>query len=125
MKDLLNGVRTPSNIFSQIVNKDESKILMEFPADGSYVEILGHRIDGFESFEAFMEYLKKLAALDEENIQLKEEVRRMKNEKADLMVYLEERLEESKIFSTYGGQVNFVSIQERIYEDILNKVKGE
>lgn len=45
--------------------------LIFVPNDGSYVEILGHRIDGFENFEDFCEYLKKCAKLEEENKRLK------------------------------------------------------
>ena len=41
------------------------RTLIEIPKDGNYIEILGHRIDGFESFEAFCEYLNKCAVLEE------------------------------------------------------------
>ena len=42
-----------------------NRTLIEIPKDGNYIEILGHRIDGFESFEAFCEYLNKCAVLEE------------------------------------------------------------
>lgn len=41
------------------------KFLIFVPNEGNYIEILGHRIDGFESFEAFCEHLKKYAELEE------------------------------------------------------------
>lgn len=127
MKKLLSGVRTPTNIFSQIVNKDENKILMEIPADGSYIDILGHRLDGFDSFESFVEYLKKVAAIEKENEQLKKEIREMKNEKANFIRYLEERLEESKILRVYDTEfkVTYTSKDEQIYQKVLDKMKEE
>lgn len=43
------------------VSNREAKLIMDIPADGSYVEILGHRIDGdFKNFEGFCEYLHKV-----------------------------------------------------------------
>ena len=43
----------------------ENKNLIFIPKDGNYIEILGHRIDGFDSFEAFCEHLNKYAELEE------------------------------------------------------------
>lgn len=43
------------------------RILIDIPAEGNYIEIMGHKIDGFESFEAFLEYLKKVAEIECEN----------------------------------------------------------
>ena len=43
------------------VSNREAKKIMEIPADGSYVEIFGHRLDGdFKNFQGFCEYLHKL-----------------------------------------------------------------
>lgn len=42
------------------------KYLMYIPHDKSYIEILGHRIDGFDSFESFYEYLKKFDSMERE-----------------------------------------------------------
>lgn len=39
----------------------ENFTIIDIPSDGSYVEILGHRITGdFKTFEEFLEYLKDL-----------------------------------------------------------------
>jgi hypothetical protein len=38
---------------------DNEKMLIHIPAGGEYIEILGHRIDGFDSFEAFCQHLGK------------------------------------------------------------------
>lgn len=51
---------------------DEAKTLMEFSADGSWVEILGHRIDSYGSFEEFTEQIKKWNEMENENKILKE-----------------------------------------------------
>ena len=43
------------------VSNREAKKIMEIPADGSHVEIFGHRLDGdFKNFQGFCEYLHKL-----------------------------------------------------------------
>ena len=44
---------------------DNDRMLIHIPKDGEYIEILGHRIDGFDSFQAFCEYLKKFAEMEE------------------------------------------------------------
>lgn len=44
---------------------NECKNLIYIPKNANYIEILGHRIDGFDSFEAFCEHLKKYAELEE------------------------------------------------------------
>lgn len=54
------------------------KFLIFAPNDENYIEILGHRIDGFESFEAFCEHLKKYAELEETVKTQKAEIDKMK-----------------------------------------------
>ena len=44
---------------------DKERCLIFIPNNANYIEILGHKIDGFESFEAFCEHLKKYAELEE------------------------------------------------------------
>lgn len=43
----------------------QDRVLIFVPNDGNYVEILGHRIDGFDSFESFCDHLKKFAEMEE------------------------------------------------------------
>ena len=60
------GITTnPPNCRSGVTPPKEDKLLIYIPKDGNYIEILGHRIDGFESFEAFCEHLKNYAVLEE------------------------------------------------------------
>ena len=49
----------------RMTDNNEARCLIDIPADGNYIEILGQRIDVFDSFEAFCEYLKKYAELEE------------------------------------------------------------
>ena len=44
---------------------DKGRELIHIPANAEYIEILGHRIDGYESFEAFLEHLNRYAELEE------------------------------------------------------------
>ena len=44
---------------------DNNTNLIYIPKNANYIEILGHRIDGFDSFEAFCEHLKKYTELEE------------------------------------------------------------
>lgn len=57
----------------------EDRLLIFIPKDGNYIEILGHRIDGFESFEAFCEHLKNYAVLEETVKTQKAEIERLKD----------------------------------------------
>lgn len=58
----------------------KDKFLIFIPNDENYIEILGHRIDGFESFKAFCEHLKKYAELEETVKTQKAELERLKAE---------------------------------------------
>lgn len=48
------------------INNEENKCLIYIPKDGNYIEILGYKIDGFDSFEKFCEHLKRYTELEEE-----------------------------------------------------------
>ena len=59
-----------------------------------------------------------------ENERLKQELDDLNKWKEELIEYLVRKLEESKLEGTYGGQAPFVTIQERIYKEVLDKVEG-
>lgn len=61
-----------------MTDNNECRILINVPADENYIEILGHRIDGLESFEAFLEHLKKCAELEETVKSQKAEIERLR-----------------------------------------------
>lgn len=100
--------------------KDEERVVIEVSKDGNWVEILGHRIDGFDSFEAFLDYLKGIVAIEEENVALRAQ-------KGALTAYLEERIEESMFMRTRDVVTGeeFLSTQETVYRDILDRVRGD
>ena len=126
MKKLLSGVRTPGNIVG--LTKEDQKPLLEIAADGSYIIFNGHKInDEFKtnSMESFIDYLKKLATMEEENEKLKEEIRLLKNDKSRVIEYLETRIEECKIDRAYEKGIVLIGMRESIYQDILNKVEGK
>ena len=70
---------------------NESRTLIFIPKDANYIEILGHKIDGFDSFEAFCEHLKKYAELEETVNRLQAENKSLNAEinllKAKIAVY--------------------------------------
>ena len=55
---------------------DINKNIIYIPADGNYIEILGYKIDGFESFEAFCEHLNNYAKLEDRCERLKNLIRK-------------------------------------------------
>lgn len=121
MKKLLSGVRTP-NKYINVPNVG----FVPIETKESYIEINGHRLDGdFSSFETFMEYIKKIAAMEEENKKLKEEIRLLKNDKCRVIDYLETRIEECKIDRAYENGIALIGMRESIYQDILDKVEGK
>ena len=118
MKKLLDGVRTPVNVANPMKPTEENPLIF-VPAEGNYIEILGHRIEGFDSWESFQEYLKKRTALVEEN-------KKLTNEKSSLIDYLKVKLEESKLERMHVDGMCFTSIKEQVYQELLDKVmKGE
>jgi hypothetical protein len=60
-----------------MTDKNEGRLLIDIPADGNYIEILGYKIDGFESFEAFLEHLKNYVVLEETVKAQKAEIERL------------------------------------------------
>lgn len=58
---------------------DNGKILINIPKDGNYIEILGHRIDGFDSFESFCNYIKKYSEMEETINRKKAEIERLRS----------------------------------------------
>lgn len=129
MKKILNKifgrVKTPVNVSGFAINKDEeNKIVMQFDKDGEWIDILGHRITGFSSWEGFIEYLSSVKSMDLENEKLKKEVRMLENQKKEIMRYLISNIESSKLCRFYEDGVAYPNIQERIYQDILDRVTG-
>ena len=79
------------------VDKPSGPVLIEIPADGNYIEILGHKINGFESFEEFMKYLDGVARTEIENKKLKDNWDNLRRYLADY------RYEHSKDYPCEGA----------------------
>lgn len=58
---------------------DNEKMLIHIPACGDYIEILGHRIDGFDSLQAFCEHIKKYSEMEETINRQKVEIDRLES----------------------------------------------
>lgn len=129
MKKILNKifkhVKTPVNVSGFTINKDEeNKIVMEFDKNGEWIDILGHRITGFNGWEGFIEYLSSVKSMDLEIEKLKKEVRMLENQKKEIIKYLISNVEACKLCRFYEDGVAYPNIQERIYQDVLDRVTG-
>lgn len=116
MKKIDELMEPIKNIGGFDIKRCTDEPLMVFPEHGEYVEVLGHRFEGVNGFEGMIEYLNNYRNLEKElNDQL--------NKRAYLIDYLVEKLENAKLMATYENGVRYPSIQEMIYEDILNRVE--
>lgn len=120
-------IKMPDNILLDVYQDNEPVIMI--PRDGSYVEILGHRIDGeFESFDGFVRYLNEIKQTEEENEQLKADKKVLENYSYQMEYYLLAKIEEAKLDRTYVNGVCVPNKSEEIYKQILDKlyeIKGE
>ena len=123
-KDILKGVRTPANMCLNLPSVNDKPLII-WPKDKSYIQILDYKIEGFEDFEAFMKYLKRVTEVEKENDRLKEEIRLLRNDKSRVIEYLETRIEECKIDRAYENRIALVGMRESIYQEVLDKVEGK
>ena len=77
------------------IDREKQKHLIYIPKDGNYVEILGYKIDGFESFEVFCEHLNKYAEMEEEINRKNEQIEALIAGQETLQKALNEKLEEN------------------------------
>ena len=130
-----------------MTDNNEGRLIIGIPAGRNYIEILGHRIDGFESFEAFLEHLKKYAELEETVKSQKAEIERLEdlNEcyytscqqiaksnheiKAEAIKQFAERLKESKIDIDvsfgYGREVYTEAVAVIEIDNLVEEMAGE
>lgn len=90
--------------------------LIFIPKDKSYIEVSGHKITETKSFEDFLDYLQQRN--DFEN-----DYNYICRQRSALIDYLKIKLEESKLMATYENGVRYPCMQERIYQDILDRVR--
>ena len=92
---------------------EEGREIIYIPADENYVRILGHKIEGFESFEHFVSYLEQCDRYEKEN----EKLKKMWNSlRAYFMNYYKEKAQEDEICD-HGRYCVALSIY-----DILSKM---
>lgn len=124
LKKVASGVRTPVNLKFMTSDDYVTEPLMIFKEE--YIEILGHKIDGVDSFEAFVDYLKGVNTYEKERDLLHKERDTLLDEKENFIEYIKVKLEESRLkSSSVPGIDDYKCIEERIYEDILNKIEGD
>ena len=94
--------------------------LITIPFDKSYIEILGHKVEvgegGFKSFGEFIEWLEHIKDVEIENEQLKKHM-------SEFGEYIRTKYEEAKLDAQYYNGMRFASMQERIYEDLVNRME--
>ena len=118
LEEILEPIKfhEPNLVFPH--NPDE-KPLIFVPNDKSYVEILGQRLETGENFKSFEEFGKWLAHIKEVECENKRLLQHM----AEFGEYVMTKYEESKLDAQYIDGVRYPSIQERVYEDILNRME--
>lgn len=117
---LFKRVKTPINIVEPIQN-EEGKILINIPENGKYIEILGHKISAFDGWEDFIDYISRIGSMELEIERLRKEIRLLELDKKEMITYLYGKIQESKLLRVYENKECYTSIQERIYQEILNK----
>ena len=93
--------------------------LLYISKDKTYFEILGHRVETGEnmnSMEDLGKWLNHIKEVEIENEQLKKQM-------TEFGEYLLTKYEESKLNAQYYNGMRFASIQEQVYEDLVNRME--
>ena len=104
--------------FFQRESTDEQPLLY-ISKDKTYFEILGHRVETGEnmnSMEDLGKWLNHIKEVEIENEQLKKHM-------TEFGEYLLTKYEEAKLDAQYYNGMRFASMQERIYEDLVNRME--
>lgn len=99
--------------------------LMIFHNDPPGIEILGHRVDaldGVNSIETLVEYLRSLNNLKSENEALNAQIEVYKDKLKGVTQYLEEKRSECAKLRLEEGKQYWVTPEENVYEDILKYI---
>lgn len=114
---------------------DNDRMLIHIPKDGEYIEILGHRIDGFDSFQAFCEYLKKFAEMEETINRQKAEIGRLQKHntemarkhyqdgKTEAVKEFAERAKAKAYTNSYCNEVVLVSEIDKLVKEFTEEQK--
>lgn len=105
--------------------KPDEEPLIFIPKDKGYIEILGHRIDGFNNLEEFTEYLFKLREFDKEREEMETELRKYRAQYVKMKNYLEEQIAASIFLRDHIDGGERLSIQEKVYREIRDEFYKE
>lgn len=122
-KVLTDTVGKLANVGPSIKPNEEP--LMFIPKDKGYIEILGHRIDGFNNLEEFTEYLFKLREFDKEREEMEAELRKYRARYVKMKNYLEEQIAASIFLRDHIDGGERLSIQEKVYREIRDEFYKE
>lgn len=100
--------------------KPEDKPVVVITNDG--IEILGHKIEGVNSINDFVNYIKQIDGVIREKEKLESELRILRLEKIKLDKYLEAKIAESMFLRDHIDGTERLSIQEGIYRDIRDMI---
>ena len=123
MDELMKPVKNIGKLFGERLRVEpkpctDEPLMIFSPPGEAWVEVLGHRFEGINGFEGMIEYLNNYRTVEKKLDDLI-------NQRAALIEYLKVRLEEGKLMSTYENGIRYPSAQERIYEDLLERVENE
>ncbi len=108
------------------MEEKKEECLIWIPAEGNYIEILGHRIDGYNSFENFIDELHELQNIREKHKKAEEDNKILKIQ-VDLLkeVLLDKMsLERHSVFKKiHINSIPKSKIKEKI-EELENLQKG-
>ena len=106
-----------------MINNNKNTHLIYIPKEANYIEILGHRIDGFDSFEAFCEHLKKYAELEEMVGSLQEENESLQRQLHNVKLHQKEThkaLQDEKVL-----RLNEDFIKAEAYKEFADRLKED
>lgn len=118
----ITGPLDTMNIYGDFKPYKYEEPLMIFHNDPPGIEILGHRVDvldGVNSIETLVEYLRSLNNLKSENEALNAQIEVYKDKLKGLTQYIEEKRNECEKLRLEDNKQYWITPEENVYEDIL------
>lgn len=121
----ITGPLDTMNIYGVFKPYKYEEPLMIFHNDPPGIEILGHRVDvldGVNSIETLVEYLRSLNNLKSENEALNVQIEAYKDKLKGLTQYIEEKRNECEKLRLEDNKQYWITPEENVYEDILKYI---